>query len=220
MPSSPARLLLSATLLVIAVHTQAQISIVRDENPALALIPGDSMAGWQLQNTETGFFTVQDGILQVTGDRGWAQTDRQFGDFTLTGEFRFLEADADSGIFLRVEPGTDFIRGWPGDAYQVQIREISENTSDNPLPLLNLYRHRVPDGDTVYQRDRVFTLYSGVGEWHSFEIIARGDTLQASLNGEVVLSAEGLVNAVGHIGIQSEKGTIEYRYLTIHDQRL
>jgi hypothetical protein len=177
---------------------------------------------WQFNNTEQEYFTLTqeagNTVFRVSGDQGWVQSARQYGDFILRGEVRFLEADSDSGIFLRVEPGTEFIRGWPGDAYQVQMREISVNASNNPLPLFNLYRHRVADGRTVYQRDRVFELYTGVGEWQQIEIILKDNFLTASLNGEIVLRATDIENASGYIGFQSEKGVIEYRNLEIHER--
>lgn len=174
---------------------------------------------WVLQNTQPENFESIEGSglsLRVSGEEGWLQSPNIHANFLLTGEFRFLEPESDSGIFLRVETGTDFIRGWPGDAYQVQIREISVNDSDRPLPLLNLYRHQVADGRTRYKRDRVFELYTGVGEWQQFEVILKDNFLTASLNGEIVLRATDIENTSGHIGFQSEKGVIEYRNLQLH----
>ncbi|MDY6983785.1 MAG: DUF1080 domain-containing protein [Pseudomonadota bacterium] len=175
----------------------------------------DGLNGWTPLNTDGTSFTYDAGILRVSGKQGWMRSPREYGDFELRGQVRFVEANSDSGIFLRVESGTDFILGWPGDAYQVQMREISENRSDNPLPLVNLYRHRVADGTTHYQRERVFALYTGVGAWQDFTIRVTGSTLTVELNGELVTEAEGLENPRGYLGFQSETGVIEYRELTI-----
>jgi hypothetical protein len=177
----------------------------------------DNIGEWTLQNSESSSFLYMGGILRVSGDRGWLRSPREYGDFELRGQVRFVEPDSDSGIFLRVEPGTDFILGWPGDAYQVQMREISVNTGDNPLPLVNLYRHRVQDGETQYARDRVFELYTGVGEWQDFVIRVEGTTLSVELNGELVTEAKDLENLQGYIGFQSEKGVVEFRNLLIHE---
>ena len=176
----------------------------------------DGMEGWNIQMASPGSFILEGDVLQVSGSEGWLRSAEQYADFELRGQIRFVEADSDSGIFLRVEPGTDFILGWPGDAYQVQMREISVNASDSPLPLANLYRHRVAAGETRYQRERVFELYTGVGEWQDIVIHVRGPQLRAELNGERVLEAEGLENLQGHIGFQSEKGVVEYRNLVLH----
>ena len=177
----------------------------------------DGLDGWTPVNTEGASFTFEDGVLRVSGAQGWLRSPREYGDFELRGQVRFVEANADSGIFLRVESGTDFIRGWPGDAYQVQMREISENETDNPLPLVNLYRHRVAEGFTSYKRERVFALYSGVGEWQDFTIRASEATLTVELNGELVTEAEELENLTGYIGFQSETGIIEYRNMVLRE---
>lgn len=173
--------------------------------------------GWTPLNTEGESFTFNDGVLRVSGKQGWLRSPRTYQNFELRGQVRFVEANADSGIFLRVESGTDFILGWPGDAYQVQMREISENRSDNPLPLVNLYRHRVADGFTSYQRERVFDLYTGVGAWQDFIIRASETTLTVELNGALVTEAEGLENLSGYLGFQSETGVIEYRNLVLRE---
>jgi len=172
---------------------------------------------WQALNAEPGSFVWNDGVLRVSGSQGWLRSPREYADFELRGQVRFMEPDSDSGIFLRVKSGTDFIRGWPGDAYQVQMREISLNASDNPLPLVNLYRHRVADGSTDYQRERVFALYTGVGEWQDLVIRVSGEQLSVQLNGELVTEASGLENAQGYLGFQSETGLIEYRNLVLHE---
>lgn len=182
------------------------------------LFAGNSLEGWTLETTEPENFSLSDNILTVQGKGGWLRSPREYGDFILTLELRFPVENADSGVFLRAGTGTPFILGWPGDAYQVQMREISVNPSDRPLPLAGIYRHRVADGETRYQRDRAFALYTGVGEWQQIEIHAIGDRITVKLNGELVTEAENIVNASGHIGFQSEAGVIEYRNIRIREQ--
>jgi hypothetical protein len=190
---------------------------VAEEDDGFRPLFGTNLDNWQQLNTGMPSFVFDGGVLQVTGDSGWLSSPRNYGDFELRGQVMFLGPDADSGIFLRVEPGTDFIRGWPGDAYQVQMREISGNQTDNPLPLVNVYRHEVADGATDYKRDRVFELYTGPGEWQMFTIRAVGSTITVELNGEVVTEAQDIENPTGRIGIQSEAGFILYRGLEIHE---
>lgn len=185
------------------------------QTPPASPLFAQALEGWTAQNTTLDSFQYDTDTLRVTGTSGWLRSPRQYGDFELHGQVRFVEPDSDSGIFLRVESGTDFIRGWPGDAYQVQMREISVNTSDSPLPLANLYRHRVADGSTDYQRERVFASYTGVGEWQDFTIRVEGSVLTVELNGALVTQARGLENLRGHIGFQSEQGVIDYRNLVL-----
>lgn len=200
-------------LLALTAPAIAPNAVAQDAAPLFA----DGLAGWTPLNTTEPSFAYDDGVLRVSGTQGWLRSPREYADFELRGQVRFVEADADSGIFLRVEAGTDFILGWPGDAYQVQMREISGNQSDNPLPLVHLYRHRVADGVTDYRRERVFALYTGVGAWQDFTIRVTGTALTVDLNGERVTEAEGLENARGYLGFQSEAGVIEYRNLTLRE---
>jgi len=210
----PLKFPVASFMLPLALLVSAPAS-AQDESDFAPLFPGDSFEGWTLENTEPENFTLADGILTVRGRGGWLRSPRAYGDFILRFELRFPEANADSGVFLRAGIGTDFILGWPGDAYQVQMREITVNPSDRPLPLVGLYRHRIADGATRYERDRVFDLYTGVGEWQRIEIQARGERITVTLNGELVTTADNIVNATGHLGFQSEAGTIEYRNLRI-----
>lgn len=188
--------------------------------PAFAplLDPESGISDWQRIEAEEEAFSLEDGVLEVRGDQGWLRSPRLYADFILRLQFRFTEPDADSGIFLRVaEEGPDFIRGWPGGAYQVQVRDLSVNQSDNPLPLAHVYRHRIADGETAFQRSKVFDLYSGVGEWQDMEITVIGNLLSVRLNGELVTTARNITNPTGRIGFQSEAGVVQYRNLEIHE---
>ena len=79
-------------------------------------------AGWSVQGSSDNNFTMRDSVLHVQGPNGWLRSDRQYGDFSLRAEFRFLTDAADSGIYVRAVATTPFIRGWPNQSYQVQVR--------------------------------------------------------------------------------------------------
>ena len=78
------------------------------------------------------------------------------GNFTLRVEVRFMTDDADSGVFVRAPgPASNiFMRGWPANAYQVQLRDMSRNKTTNPIWIGNLYRHRVAAGRDDVRRRR------------------------------------------------------------------
>ena len=61
--------------------------------------------GWFVENTEAGNFSVADGVLRVEGPSGWLRSGRRYGNFAMRIQFRFLTADADSGIFVRAPDG-------------------------------------------------------------------------------------------------------------------
>lgn len=174
---------------------------------------------WVIENTTANNFTVKDRVLRVEGPQGWLRSKAQYGDFALRVEVRFLTDDADSGVFLRA-PGPAshvFMRGWPANAYQVQVRDISRNKTTNPIWIGNLYRHRVAPGETAFDSDAALAAARPTGEWQLIEIAATGDRLTVHLNGTLVTRAGNLVNPRGYIGIQGETGVLEYRTIAIRE---
>lgn len=178
-----------------------------------------TLNGWVVENTQANNFTITGGVLRVEGPQGWLRSENQYANFTLRVECRFLTDDADSGIFLRAPgPASNiFIRGWPANAYQVQVRDMSKNKTTNPIWIGNLYRHRVAPGETVFDSDAAAKAVKPTGEWQLLEIEALDDRLTVQLNGVLVTRAAGLVNPRGFIGIQGETGVLEYRGIEIRE---
>jgi hypothetical protein len=179
----------------------------------------NTLEKWTVENTQANNFTVREGVLRVTGPQGWLRSKAQYGDFTLRAEVRFLTDDADSGVFLRApDPPTNvFLRGWPANAYQVQLRDMSRNKTANPIWIGNLYRHRIAPGETSYDGEAAMTAVKPTGEWQLIEIAARADRLTVHLNGALVTRAANIVHPRGHIGIQGETGVVEYRAFAIRE---
>lgn len=205
---------LSAALLVATPRLRAQSA----ELPAgfVPLFDG-TLDNWTIENTQAGNFTVRDRLLRVEGPGGWLRSKAQFADFALHVEVRCLTDDADSGIFLRAAGpvAETFARGWPANAYQVQVRDISSNRTTNPIWIGNLYRHRVAAGETTFDSNAALAAAKPTREWQTIDIDARGDQLTVRLNGSLVTRASNIVNPRGHIGIQGETGVLEYRTIAI-----
>jgi hypothetical protein len=197
----------------------AAAGLPRLHQPAHVPLFKGTLDGWVIENTQANNFTVRDGVLRVEGPQGWLRSAAQYADFELRVEFRFLTDDADSGIFLRAPgPASNiFMRGWPANAYQVQVRDISRNKSTNPIWIGNLYRHRVAAGETSFDDQAVLAAVKPTGEWQSLEIVASGVDLAVKLNGAAVTRATNIVNARGFIGIQGETGVLEYRSIAIRE---
>lgn len=210
-------------LLVGLLFTGASAVCLLAQAPAgfVPLLNGRDLDGWTVENSTTDNFTVRDGVLRVEGPAGWLRSNVQYGDFSLRVEVRFLTPDADSGVFLRA-PGPVshvFVRGWPANAYQVQVRDMSVNRTTNPFWAGNLYRHRVAPGETTFDAEAALAAVRATGEWQLFEIEAAGERITARINGTPVLDAAGIVNPRGFIGIQGETGALEYRRIDIREPR-
>ena len=174
-----------------------------------------TLHGWTIENGNASSFTVAGGVLRVEGPAGWLRAQGEHRNFILRTEVRMLTPDADSGIFVRAVGSGIFMRGWPGDSYQVQVRVP---TAPGPLPPVGgLFRHGprividAPDVDTVRKA------FTGAGEWQRLEVELSGSVLQTRLNGVNVLRAEGIADRAGYVGIQAETGTLEYRAIEIRE---
>jgi hypothetical protein len=149
------------------------------------------------------------------GGGGWLRSQKQYADFLLRVEFRWVTVDADSGIYVRTIADREFVRGWPGNGYQVQVRDPKGQSRFPPVG--GLFRHHTPAGRAELDEDAVARAYRGTGEWHTLEIEAIGSHLMIRLNAVEIGGADNIVNATGYIGVQSELGVTEYRRIDIRE---
>ena len=192
------------------------VSAARSQNDGfMPLFDGKTLQGWTVVRSSDTTFSVRDGLLHVEGNSGWLKSEHQYSDFQLRAEFRFLTDNADSGVFVRAVGDAVFLRGWPGNSYQVQTRDVTRNQTTNPILIGNIYRHGNPGGETQFDSQAALQAAKKTGEWQTFQIDVQGDRLTVSLNGTVVTRAANLANASGHIGIQGEAGIVEYRSIEI-----
>jgi hypothetical protein len=172
-----------------------------------------TLAGWVVENTTANNITVTGGSLRVEGPAGWIRTERQFTDFTARIRFRFMTADADSGVFFRTTGAAQFMRGWPNNGYQVQVRNPA---TQSRLPAVGgLFRHGMPPGEITYDQSAVEKLSRGTGEWQDLEFDVAGDVLTVRFNGTSVTRADNIVRQRGYIGLQAEVGVVEFRSIEV-----
>lgn len=195
----------------------ASIAMAGAQSPAPAagsFVPlfDGTLQGWTVEHTTAGNISSRDGVLHVEGPSGWLRSERQFTDFVLRVEFRFLTPDADSGVFVRAVGDRIFMRGWPGDSYQVQVR-VPTTASFLP-PLGGIFRHGTPPGESTLDTKAVLRAYTGLNAWQRLEIDLRGDTLIGRVNG-IETTRATVVRRAGWIGIQAETGALEYRTIEL-----
>lgn len=175
-----------------------------------------SLDGWTVENSTLGNFKVEDGVLRVEGTEGWLRSERQYADFELRIELRFLTADGDSGIFVRAVPDGTFARGWPAGSYQVQL--LSPFVESRFPPIGEVFRHGMPPGESTFDRTVSRRAFRGVGEWQTLEIDAAGEELAIRLNGVLLSRATNIANLSGYLGIQGETDALEIRKIEIRER--
>ena len=179
------------------------------QNTQTELFNGRDLDNWEIIND--GQFLVEDGVLKIDRGTGWLRSSDVYSDFVLTMEFRFLEAGANSGIFVRTGPtSADDNNGWPNNGYQVQCMDTLTGT-----PLGNMIPYGAPPFEHEFDIDALKEAYKPAGEWHTYEITAQGENLRIELNGVLITTATGIKNLEGHIGIQGELGLLEFRRISV-----
>jgi len=175
-----------------------------------ALFNGKNLEGWKIENG--GTFFVENGLLKINKGTGWLRSVDTFKDFTLTTEVRFLEEEANSGVFVRTGPTSKSDEnGWPDNGYQVQLQ-------DNlvpPAPLATMIPYGAPPFEHVSDLEKIKATYTGLNEWQILEITCVGETMTVKLNGELVTISVSIQNLDGHIGIQGENGVLEFRKIEV-----
>jgi hypothetical protein len=161
------------------------------------LFDGKSLAGWHVMNG--GKFTAADGVIQLRGGSGWLRSDREYDDFVLRLEVRWLKPRQDSGIFLRASKEG---KNWPDRRYEVQC----ENSPRVAMLFGAKYK---------LDRQKAARALKGVNEWNTFEVRCAGSRCEVKLNGELVCTSDDLKRPRGYIGLQGEGGHLDFRNIRI-----
>jgi hypothetical protein len=152
--------------------------------------------------------SIKDGVLKLASPaKGYIKTERSFSDYHLHVEWRWPKDspwDANSGVMLHVQ-GPDAI--WPL-CFEAQLKTsnagqvVGMGLDIPPAPLLN-NRKRAP---RLAEPSEV-----PLGDWNSYEIYARGNTIEAYVNGVRQNFVHTLPQASGQIALQVEGFPIEFR---------
>ncbi len=171
----------------------------KTEKGFVSLFDGESLKGWEIMNN--GKFSVEDGAIRINRGRGWLRSEKEYSDFVLKLELRFLKDNQDSGVFLRA---TKEGGNWPKQRYEVQCH--------NDRSMARIF-------GAGFKRDekKVGELLRKPGEWNAYEIRCVGNNLQVRLNGELVTTSDGLKRPSGYIGLQGEGGLLEFRNIRIQE---
>jgi len=182
------------------------------------LLPPENLQGWTripipatdgLKPKQQWRVDAAQHALICSGDGGheWLRSDREFGDFVLTVEWRFTPQGPDekrynSGIGVRLSK-------WGEIWYQAQTGLaggyiFGQNfTPDGLLKSFNLQKEM--------KENRV----KPAGEWNLYEIRAGNDHLTLSVNGAVVSDLTNVGLRRGYVGFEAEGYEIAFRNIRL-----
>lgn len=146
-------------------------------------------------------------LLICSGEGGheWLKLDKEFADFELHVEWRFVpkpgEPRYNSGIGVRMSPwGEIWLQAQTG---QAGAWLFGNTFGDGGMKRVNLSKET--------KENRI----KPVGEWNRYEITAKGDTITLAVNGGVVNTLSGMSVRRGIIGLEGEGFEIEFRTIRL-----
>jgi len=180
------------------------------DSRVVSLFDGETLDGWVIENN--GAFSVQQGRIVLDKGAGWLRSEETYGDFVLEMDFRFLEKEANSGIFVRTgSTSHNDETGWPDNGYQVQCKDIFEGEK----PLATMIPYGASPFDYKSDLEALTRAYRPTGQWNHYEITCQGEDLSVKLNGILITTATNIKNREGHVGIQAEYGHLEFRNIQV-----
>lgn len=206
----------------------------------IVLFNGHDLTGWTPYAKEgaevaAATWKVVNGVIQCTGKpNGYLRSAARYQDYVLTVEWRWVPApmpvdkqgrprNRNNGVLLHMQ-GTDNV--WPksleaqlmennaGDFYVIggvetkewaAIREKAVAAAGTDAAAVEKAKNnrRIPKQQPSSEKP--------TGEWNTYNIVCRGDTVTVSVNGVQQNQATGLSVREGHILLQSEGAPIEFR---------
>lgn len=170
------------------------------EEGFVSLFDGKTLGGWHLMNGAK--FVVEDGVIKHNQGRGWLRSDKEYADFIVRLEFRFMKPKQDGGVFLR--SGQEG-KNWPNQKYEVQV--------ENTRRMATIFGAKNDLNVELVQK-----VLKPVGEWNEYDIKIVGPRIEVRLNGELVSTSDSATTLNrGYLGFQGEDGAHEYRNIRIED---
>ncbi|MDR0810737.1 MAG: DUF1080 domain-containing protein [Paludibacter sp.] len=154
-------------------------------------------------------FNFENEILKISGgSTGYVRTAKKYKNFTLTVEYRWMGAAANSGVLVYIQ---DKDTVWPS-CYQVQqkvnaVGDIICMNGVNAAELTDTVKFTVPKQKQPNEKP--------VGEWNKIKIVCRNGAMQVFVNDELQNSISGMSVSKGYIGFQAEGKPLEFKNLII-----
>lgn len=180
------------------------------------LFNGRNLDGWDGDPVR---WSVKDGVIVGSSDghpftvNTFLIYEGTFRNFILKGDIKLRNHN--SGIQFRSEqlPGD----GWMVRGYQADASEVGDEKS----AWGNLYEERLRGRNVMKTPDEGWKIAKSLvhhGDWNSYEILADGDHIRLTFNGQVTIDMHDSASSSGIIALQLHAGPemrVEFRNLKI-----
>jgi hypothetical protein len=183
------------------------------------LFNGKDFSGWTFclasNAAPAGTFQVTNGVMHCVGQPfGYVRTEKNYRDYKLTVEWRFVKiaprAD-NSGVFVHLQLPDGIPPKWPKC-----IENQGQFHRQGDLILLGgatAAGHDTPQ--TRGMNSKETRNEKAEGEWNTYTVVCRGDTVKSYVNGKLMNEATGCSVSSGAIAVQSEGGEWEARKIVL-----
>ena len=161
-------LLAAVCMLAVAGNLHAQeLTTAEKAEGWVSLFDGKTLDGWE-HNQEYNGFEVKDGAIVGTGEFCHLfYMKEKYKDFELKIDCK-VNKNGNGGVYIKV-PQKE--KGWPVKGFELQMN--------------NSHSDKVKTG-SLYNIVRIYKAQHGDDEWFTYHLIAKGNTLTVSVNGEVL----------------------------------
>jgi len=175
---------------------------------------GKDFSGWKLFLRDPNVdvktvWSVKDGVIRCEGKPvGYMRTEADYAEYKLHVEWRWPEGAGNSGVLLHMsEPD----RVWPKS---IECQLASGNAGDFWVIGGTDFKEHT---DKKHRRvaKKAESSEKPLGEWNSYDIICKGNTIRVFVNGVLQNEATGTTVKSGKICLQSEGKPIEFRNIYI-----
>jgi len=180
---------------------------------------GKDFTGWKLFIPDESIdvhqvWSVKDGVIHCKGKpNGYMRTEADYSNYKLHVEWRWVEKPTNSGVLLHMS-GPDKV--WPRS---IECQLMHKNAGDFWLiggtAVTVDGKTTEGTGKPTRVRKKEESSEKPVGEWNTYEIFCRADTIRCFVNGVLQNDATGASETSGKICLQSEGSPIEFRNIYI-----
>jgi hypothetical protein len=160
------------------------------------LFNGKNLTGWNTYSSHKGKWEVKGGAITASGALGYLFSDAgDYDNFHIRIEAK-INAQGDSGLFFRCQPGPDHPKGYEA---QIDVSTIASVKTGSLYPAFNPKL-------TAEQRDLIIvgTPPHKADEWFTQEVIADGNFIVIKVNGQITAAFvdKNRTYTKGHFAIQ------------------
>ena len=179
----------------------------------IELFDGQTLSGWTFVSRETNapaaaIWSVTNGVILCLGKPyGYARTLEWYRDYQLHVEWRWPAGPGNSGVFLHLQPPD---KVWPY-CYEAQL--LAGNAGELRLNGGSQIANVAASVKAIPRRQP--SSEKPAGEWNSYDIVCRSNTITIRVNGVLQNEVAGTAADSGTIGLQAEGAPVEFRNIEL-----